>query len=112
MFHAGEAFFLIVAEEADAILLRDFDERDATVVQTGSRNPRQVNGFATPQLRANLRKALLGEVGVGAVKVTPAKISLQRLLRGAVGECAQARMAWSGPWNAVSPEFCSGNLHG
>jgi hypothetical protein len=97
MLYAGEALFLIVAEEADAVLLRHFDQRDAAVVQAGAGNPRQINGFAAAQLRADRREALLGKLRVGAVEVPPAEIPFQRLLCDAMGECAQARMAWSGP---------------
>jgi hypothetical protein len=95
--HTGEPFFLVVADEAHAVLLRYLDECNTAVVETGRRNSCQINGLATLQLGADRRKALPGKVGVGTVDMPPAEISLQRLLRDTIGECAQARMAWSGP---------------
>jgi hypothetical protein len=54
-------------------------------METGRRNSCQINGLATIQLGADRRKALSGKIGVGAVDMPPAEISLQRLLRDTIG---------------------------
>jgi hypothetical protein len=85
---AGEAFLFIIAQQAHAVFLRDFDERNTGIVQAGCRYSRQIDGLAAIQFFADRGKALAGVLGTRAVNVSLAEVSFQRLLRGAINECA------------------------
>ena len=50
VFGAGKPLFLVVANDARSVPARNFDERDARIVQTGRADPGQIDRFSAIEL--------------------------------------------------------------